>query len=222
MDCAGRTLIEHDGPHDVTFCRALGCEHGPRSRLHGLDRLRGLAVLLMVVDHALVAVGGHGGTWGFLVRVTATRASLPLFCLVAGALVGPAARWGRLATIGLAGCAATVLGAPLGIGQPDVLLLLAVALAVAPWCRPGATGGVGAGAAVLVLAVLQPVTWPIPWTGYQPGTVVALVVVGQLLGRSVLDGWGWWLPWWVARAGRWPLTFYIGHLAVLGGLTWAF
>lgn len=182
-----------------------------RSRLAGLDRLRGLGVVLMVVDHVLVVFGPSWAPW---VRLTATRASLPLFCLVAGSFVaGRAPRWERLALASGAGMVASVIGAPIGIGQPDILLLLVPALVAAHYATRSDDSGVWL--VVLVVAILQPVTWPIPWPGYQPGVVAALVLVGAMVSRCDLDVSGWRLPAIFELAGRWPLALYVGHLAVL-------
>lgn len=188
-----------------------------RRRLAGLDRLRGLALVLMVVDHALLAAGGL-----VAVRVTVTRASLPLFCLVAGALLTAARpRWARLGKIAAAGLVATAFGAPFGIGQPDVLFVLALALVAAPLLIRIGSPGVLYGA--LAVAILQPVSWPgwllVPgWTGYQPGTVLALVIVGHLWGAPQLAHYGDRLPGWLALPGRHPLSLYVWHVFVLGAL----
>jgi hypothetical protein len=152
-------------------------------------------------------VAGDGRS---IVRLTITRASLPLFCLVAGALMRPTPRWRRLAGVAAAGVVATVFGAPIGIGQPDVLLLLAGVLLVAPvlvyrggWAVAGVVG------------VLQPVTWPVPWTGYQPGTVLVLVLLGAMVGRDALERWPSVRV--LELVGRHPLAWYVAHLALLAG-----
>lgn len=163
-------------------------------------------MLLMVLDHALAWAGVAGG----LGRLSITRASLPLFCVVAGALVRPEGSR-RLRQVGVAGVVATGLGVPIGIGQPDVLLLLFAALAIAPVLifRGGWAVGMAA-------AVIQPVTWSVPWTGYQPGTVLALVLLGAMVGREALDR----APavGLLAWVGRHPLAWYLGHLFVLFAL----
>lgn len=179
-----------------------------RARLVGLDRIRGLAVVLMVVDHALVAFPVAGSV---LVRSTATRAALPLFCLVAGALARRLTPE-RTAKLAAAGLVAGYVGGPFGIGQPDVVLLLLAALAGVHVCR----NNYAAQLVLLVVAVIQPVTWPAPWTGYQPGVVIALVAIGTY--GDTLDDAGRRLPPLLARVGRYPLSIYLGHLIVLRAL----
>jgi hypothetical protein len=180
--------------------------------------LRGLAVLLMVLDHSLVA-GGHPGS---LLRWTVTRAALPLFCVVAGALMParfrrPGRRWVAVCTSAVV---ASVIGPAIGIRQPDVLVLFAVLLPAAPWLwdRWRVTAA--------CVAVIQPVIWPMGWGGYEPGTVLALLFVGawlgpvQLLERvgrvQVLERGP--LP----AIGRAPLRWYVGHLSVLCLVLWVF
>lgn len=176
-------------------------------RMEGLDRLRGLGILLMVVDHILVAFGPDQ------LRLGATRASLPIMCAVAGALCGRAIRLRRTAAVVAAGVVAMVLGRVVGVGQPDVLLLLAGALASVAWVR--GTGHTWLLWALASFAVIQPTTWPVEWSGYQPGTVVALVILGVWAGSNYVDGWGLAWPSWLAVVGRRPLAWYVGHLAVL-------
>ena len=56
------------------------------SRNHGLDSLRGLAIVLMIVDHVAGILYGQniGESW---IRFV-TRLSMPLFCLLTGYFVG--------------------------------------------------------------------------------------------------------------------------------------
>jgi uncharacterized membrane protein len=187
-------------------------------RLPALDLLRGVAVLLMVADHVLYAAGLH--VW----RLGPTRIALPLFALLAGALFRPGLARRRLVELAVA---AILLAPPLehllGMPTPGILAVLL-------WCvlilqlvdldsRPTVL-------AVLTVAVLQPVTWPMvlwfpTWNGYEPGTVLALMLVGQLArpylaqlesrSRAAASS--------IERIGRYPLTLYVGHLLVLVVLT---
>lgn len=166
-----------------------------------LDRVRGLAIGLMVVDHALVAAGAGVGP----IRLTLTRLALPLFLLLAGALWTRSALGRRHLEIGAAGLVATGLGLVVGIGQPDVLLLILGALVLMRWAGPVLAGA----------AAIQATTWPMGWTGYEPGVVVVLVVLGHLYGARPLDRLGQRLPAALEVVGRHPLGWYLGHLAVL-------
>jgi uncharacterized membrane protein len=180
-------------------------------RLEGLDRMRGAAALLMVADHGLVAAS-VGGWW----RLGPTRAALPLFCLVAGALGGGswARRSRRVVQMGVAGVVVTATaGLVLGTGAPDVLLVLAFGVVVLEGLRQ--VGSAGLTVAVVALAAIQPVTWRFG-TGYQVGTVLVLLWLGGLPGvRDELEVAGRRLPAWIGLAGRRPLTVYVVHLVAL-------
>lgn len=184
-------------------------------RIPQLDSLRGIAIGLMVIDHWLVAAGETRS----IVRLTVTRLSLPLFCIVAGILLKDKMNAKRIYQLILAGALATSLGRPIGIGQPDILLVLALVLAIAPVLYKRRE--------LLVLAIcfgaIQPVTWPEPWlpheiwTGYQPGTVLVMVLAGTMLKNSELIPKIKRLPVW-EFVGKFPLSFYLGHLAILAVL----
>jgi hypothetical protein len=164
----------------------------------------------MVLDHALIVFGEGWLSQG--VRMTLTRAALPLFCVVAGSLATVFVGRMRFGTLAAWSVVAAVMGVLLGIAQPDILLLLALGLSVMP-LRGEVTWW-----PVFALAILQPVTWPLPWAGYQFGTVLALLMVGRLIERGELDALGRWLPAWIGWIGRHPLWWYLGHLAVLCAL----
>jgi len=161
----------------------------------------------MVADHGLVAFGsGFGG--GLLLRATVTRASLPLFCVVAGALLGGRGVFGwRMVQMVGAGLVGTALAGPLGMPSVDVMLLFTVALAGVA-ATPGRWRPV-----LLVVAVLQPATWPVGWSGYQPGLLVALLAIGTMLDSARLEAAGRRVPAVFAVVGRYPVSIYAGHLA---------
>jgi uncharacterized membrane protein len=173
------------------------------SRLAGLDAVRGAAVLLMVADHVSRYVPGGG--WFSL---TGGRLALPLFCLVAGSLASRLS-W-RLAVVALLGLLLPVL-VP-WIDSPNILLLLALSLVLVRWARRASVSLLAVLAVCLGLLVNG---WGWVASGYPLPAVLALVVVGALVGRAPLDAWGLALPRWVGVCGRWPLSLYVGHLLVL-------
>lgn len=187
-----------------------------------LDRARGLAVVLMVVDHLavfLVHEWGNPAPYGGLaqvLRLTVTRASLVLFMLVAGWLIEQhGARPRRMAEICLAGAAVTAFGWWLDfpIGRPDVLLLIGVCLCFWRQIRRHPV-------AAIALGVVQLTAWPIPWSGYQPGAVLALLAAGIVWNcRAFAEGGRLWtqrLPSWLGWPGRHALGLYVAHIAALG------
>jgi hypothetical protein len=175
-------------------------------RLPSLDRLRGLAVVLMFADHLLWITAPQS-----LLRFSITRAALPLFMIVSGWLLAgrdlPSTR--RALQLVCAAVLAVMLARQLGMAQPDILVVYIVAL-----------GGWWAGrrwpaqtvAACLVLVA----TFPHVWRGYHPAHVLGLMCVGAILkaNGSTLSA-GARLPAALGWVGRWPLEFYVLHLAGL-------
>lgn len=170
-----------------------------------LDGLRGFAIALMVLDHSALV---FGASWG--VREVLTRAALPLFMLLAGYLWRPGLRCRHLDLV-LAAAIATPFLSAIGAADIEILPLLCVCL---PLLHLSARWPV----LMLSLALVQPSAWPVPWSGYEPGFVLALLIAGQLMRRFSLDtgllGVGSYLQGFAA-VGRWPLTWYVGHLVVL-------
>lgn len=178
-------------------------------RVVGVDRLRGLAVLLMVLDHVVALVDPAAP-----VRYTLTRLSLPAFMAAAaavwsGRLSGRSCR--RLLAVAVVEAA---LVAALGLGQPGIVavyLAVAVGVSVAwPWVR----SHVGL---VVVLGLIQAFYVRVGWDGYEPGLVLAWFALG-LLARSEVVDLGERLPAWLSSVGRRPLAWYVGHLAVLAAV----
>lgn len=179
-------------------------------RLVGLDRLRGLAIGCMIVDHVALLGGLQ------LVRVSVGRLALPIFFVLAGALVRRLTwRHGAIFAVGL------VLPVVVPwIDSPNVLTLYAVGAVVLVagarwWWWPWV---------VLVVAVTLLANgwgdWPAG--GYPPAALLALLAAGTLLRRYVgleaLHEVGEGLPGWLGAIGRRPVTWYVGHLLVLQGL----
>lgn len=200
-----------------------------RGRDERLDGWRGIAVVSMMLDHVALVLAGLGvpGPWDLL-RLTAGRVAFPVFLVVSGAVYAMRGARGRrlleVAACGLFVSAVCVL-AGLPIGRPDILLLIAAGLAAMPvfvrWPL-----------LALCLGVIQPFTWPVPWSGYQPGAVVVLLLIGYwvmadegyyVTGPVTLR----WVstPAWWEWLGRSALSVYVAHLVVLavlfGGVMWA-
>ena len=181
------------------------------TRLPGLDAARGLAVLVMVLDHVLI-VTGHPDS---AVRATVTRAAMPLFMVVAGALISRL-RGRRLLRTAIAGLALPMF-VP-WIDNPNILVLYVIGTLCVAGCR-WALGRTGLW--LLVIAGLTGLAngYDAIGTGYPPNAVIALMGVGALLGRTHLEqafsrllrpGLRW-----LAYLGRRPLAVYLGHLVVL-------
>jgi len=178
-----------------------------------IDRARGLAIVLMVLDHSLVLVQHHSPTVlapVYALRMTVTRASLPLFALCSGVLLhrGPSGR--RLLQI--ASVAAVVnaglVAVPIGIRPPEILAVWTLVVV----CCAGLVRR--SPVLAVVLGALQVSVWPIGWHGYQPGLVLLLLAAGFMAGRPCV-GWADALPAWLGAVGSRPLAWYVGHLAVL-------
>lgn len=179
-------------------------------RIAWVDRLRGVAILLMIADHALALDGGH-----WLVRHTVLRLSLPLF-MVTAAMVwkpgGPSTRRGRQLAVA---CVLEVLLSTIVLrldGPGPVVLYALVLVVMAPRVAHEHP------ACVAVLGIVQMLYVPVPWAGYQPGLLVAYWCIGRLARDELAGVPLGWLPRWLGPVGRRPLVWYVGHLAVLAAL----
>ncbi len=188
-----------------------------------IDRARGLAILLMILGHLLAIGGGDLGVW---LRLTLTRASLPIFCLCTGYLLSDRLpRAIRVAQVALAGFTATVILRPLAppLDVVDPLVVVAVSLCFWPLLLRWPL-------LCIVIGSVQAYTWKGLWHGYQPGHLVALYAAGVMLRRSPSDltachAAAARLPYLFVHFGRHPLAWYLAHavwLRLLFDRPWGF
>lgn len=180
-----------------------------RARLLWLDEWRGLAVVLMIVDHVLMAMPTAGGD---VVRWSLTRFALPIFLVCSGWLwgqYGPSVANRRALHVLLAMALTLPLWVVADFPLPDPLgnwvfaWLMASFLCARPlfW---------------LVVGVLQVTCWPIGLTGYEPGLAIVYASAGILAARSAGSGeiltvgipqLGW--------LGRHALLVYASHVPIV-------
>lgn len=216
--------IERDG-HKMKFILSGMTSHAPvRARNLIIDAMRGAAIILMVIDHSLAALESTG-LYNIIVeysRLTITRVSMPLFMIASGivwSLYGlRAKRWVQVLLL------AAVLNAMTRILWPDFnfpeILLVWTLLAIF-WKLirrfPVLT---------LIIAFIQNTYWQVYWQAYQPGEVAIFLATGVLIARAPLER-----IWKIretsrmnniinvcAKVGRYPLTIYGVHLAILAVL----
>lgn len=189
-----------------------------KSRIRLLDAMRGLAIVLMIIDHALSALESTGVSNSLVEysRLTVTRFSMPLFMIASGAVWGRyGLRFTRWAQVGIW---AVLINAMTRLLWPDFnfpeILLIWSALAIC-WRLV-----VRFPIIIMILGYTQTTYWQISWQGFQPGELAIFLGVGVLLARAPLDA-----LWRERRTsklvaplsfiGRYPLMIYGGHIALL-------
>lgn len=171
-----------------------------------IDRLRGFAIVLMVADHVAIFLGPE------ILRETLTRASMPLFFLLAGHLVKRVS-W-RLIGVGVIG-----LFLPLYvefIDDPNVLLWLCVfGICTAYVRKVPSLLPIGI---VIALTVMANYFGTTPFGGYHPLALFALMLLGAMIPRESF--WiGERLPRWFATLGRFSLSVYVVHTILIQVVT---
>jgi uncharacterized membrane protein YcfT len=180
-----------------------------KARLAGLDRLRGLAIVCMVIDHLALIAGLD------ILRYTVGRIAMPLFFVVAGTLVTRLTwRHAAIVPIGLA----LPLVVP-WVDRPNVLVLYvlgAIVLVVAARLFPSDEHRLPVllGIVAVCLAIVAN-GFDRVGVSYPASALVALMAVGALLGRHRLDVPGRQLPAFLELPGRFPLSVYVGHVLAL-------
>ena len=170
-----------------------------------LDAARAAGIALMIVDHIAVVYDWPAPTRDI------TRLAMPLFMITSGYLF-----------TGKLGQRYRDVWATAAITWPMVVVLelaLVHVLIVYALVLPLLRANQGTLLSLTCLGLLQAFNWPIGWNGYQPGYLLAFLTLGQLARQAGIEiqhrDWPSWLTW----AGRYPLTAYGSHLAVLVGLT---
>ena len=158
---------------------------GPR-RLVSLDIVRGLAVVLLLVDHVLATGWGVWG-WGWAMDARyLTRPSLPLFMVVSGSLIESHWRTGVLRhqawrVLPWAAVATVAAAYVTRFNIPEPLVVYMVALPVLWLFR----GREWLGLSVCFLVVMC-VVWPL--ASYNPAEMGGWLLLGVLLARHAA-GW---------------------------------
>lgn len=181
-------------------------------RLAGIDRARGLAVLLMVLDHALVVLDSNNPA-----RLTVTRLALPLFMICAATVWKGRPSRRRALALAAVGALDLFLAPLVGLGSPAPVagfcLLVALLVAAPTLLRWPLVA--------CVLGFVQGFFIPLGWQGWELGVLLGWFMVGRLglaSGQQEIRRIGDRLPAFLAVIGRRPLIWYVGHLVGMLGL----
>lgn len=184
---------------------------GRRARSVQLDALRGLAILLMILDHTALHAGLD------VLRWTGGRFAMPLFMLIAGSLVRRLSwRMGGVLVLGvMLPVAFDWLTAP---GILVAYVIGAVAILIVQTVAAGSSRELLVGYAVVgTVAVALAANGVQSWlTG-----AVALMVIGAAVGAARIEVLGGSVPRWLAGIGRYPLRWYVCHIIALDALVFA-
>lgn len=190
-------------------------------RAEGLDRWRGLAVLLMVLDHAAAFIPGPVALgW----RLSGGRVALPIFCILLGLFLNarsntPLRGFYLVAGGLLLSSASAYTHSPLP--RLDILVNLGACILARRWI-------IRYPIVVLVVGMVEGYTFGPVYSGYSFGHVAALVAVGTILSQPSesrtlrgLNASGMAYPSFVGYLGRHALTAYYFQQSGFFLLSWA-
>lgn len=189
-----------------------------KAREQILDAMRGLAIVIMIIDHVFSLLESVGIQNIVLEnsRLTVTRFSMPLFMIASGIVwyrYGlKVKRWSQVFFLAL------VLNAMMRLLWPDFnfpeILLLWSVLAI--FWRVIVRYPI----ITMIVGYTQTTFWQISWQAFQPGELLIFLSAGVFLGKISLDS-----LWRERRTsklikplafiGRYPLRIYGGHLFLL-------
>lgn len=176
-------------------------------RCVGIDRLRGVAISLMILDHLFIIT--HAPTF---TRLTITRLAMPLFFLISGHLAKRVS-W-RLPVIGFIGL--LIPAVAIWIDSPNVLFWFAVLAPIVVLIRDNRV--------ITSLVILFALTFSTNryslgiGSSYDPIGLFAIMCFGTLIKRESFNVFNR-LPAFFGKIGHYPMTIYISHLVILGALT---
>ena len=181
---------------------------GRPARFAAIDRLRGLAIVLMIGDHLAIF------TLQDWYRVSLGRVAMPLFFILSGYLVTRFTR--RHALVGVAGLLLPFAAS--WVDSPNVLVWYCAGAFILSqrFVRHPLTL-----AAIALLGLLLGANGyaHLFLSGYNPWCLLAIMALGALL-REIGPGLELWqpaarLPRWLGMLGRYPLSWYLGHVLFL-------
>lgn len=176
-----------------------------KQRHTGIDNLRGLAIVLMIVDHVILVFEGP-----VEIRYTLTRLSMPLFFLISGH-VAKRIDAPKLLLIGTLGFLLPIYVT--FVDNPNVLFWYAVSVPIIVLCKrkPIALYGIVLFALTIMANYFQGTSFG---NSYNPLALLALMAVGALIPRDNFQ-FANRLPSFLAFVGSFPLSIYVGHLLAL-------
>lgn len=163
-----------------------------------VDKVRGAAILVMMLDHLLLFIDPTSP-----IRYTFTRLAMPLFFIVSGQLLRRLnySRLGIVAAIGI-----LLPSYAHFIDSPNVLLIYAISAIILiklPYPKT---------IIAIALAFYANRYTAVIGTSYQPLALLAFMALGRTF--PVAEWRGDWIPGWVAFLGKRPLEWYVGHIVV--------